>query len=140
MRVTKVIREYIEEKVDERLPFPEKPQGIEIDEFKNFEDKLVEEVVGKYATYITDNFDKIRVDARWGMGDKVNDILAVRDCVKDRISTPHLTVFSVARKEYDQECKRITEEREKAVKEITVSLELGGTRAELEEMLAKVGE
>ena len=26
MRVTKVIREYIEEKVAERLPFPEKPK------------------------------------------------------------------------------------------------------------------
>ena len=59
--------------------------------------------------------------------------------VKDRICKPHLVVFSVARKEYDQECKRIKEERTKAVKDITVSLELGGTRAELEEMLAKVG-
>ena len=139
MRVTKVIREYIEEKVTERLPFPEKPKGIEIDEFDNFEKKLIEEVVGKYTTYITDNFGKIRVDARWAMGDRVNDILAVKECVKDRISEPHLTIFSVARKEYDQECKHIREERAKAVKEITVSLELGGTRAELEEMLAKVG-
>lgn len=139
MRVTKVIREYIEEKVAEKLPYPEKPQGMEIDDFEKFEDKLVEEIIGKYAAYITDNFDKVRVDARWGCGDKVNDILAVRECVKDRISTPHLTIFSVARKEYDQECKRIREEREKAVKDITVSLELGGTRAELEEMLAKVG-
>ena len=61
------------------------------------------------------------------------DILAVKECVEDRICKPHLTVFSVARKEYDQECKRIKEERAKAVKEITVSLELGGTRTELEE-------
>lgn len=139
MRVTKVIREYIEEKVAERLPYPEEPQGVEINEFNNFEKKLIEEVVGKYAAYITDNFGKIRVDACWGMGDRVNDILAVKECVKDRICKPHLTVFSVARKEYDQECKRIKEERAKAVKEITVSLELGGTRAELEEMLAKIG-
>lgn len=139
MRVTKVIREYIEEKVAEKLPYPETPKGVEIDEFDNFEKKLIEEVIGKYAAYIADNFDKIRVDARWGMGDKINDILAVRDCVKDRICKPHLTVFSVARKEYEQERKRIQEEREKAVKEITVSLELGGTKAELEEMLAKVG-
>ena len=139
MRVTKVIREYIEEKVAERLPYPEIPKGVEIDEFYKFEDKLIEEVVGKYTTYITDNFDKIRVDARWGCGDKVNDILAVKECVKDRICKPHLTIFSVARKEYDKECKRIKEKREKAVKEITVSLELGGTKAELEEMLAKVG-
>ena len=139
MRVTKTIREYIEEKVAERLPFPEKPQEMEIDDFDKFEDKLIEEVVGKYTAYITENFDKIRVDARWGMKDKVNDILAVKECVKDRICEPHLIVFSVARKEYDQECKRIREERAKAVKDITVSLELGGTRAELEEMLAKVG-
>lgn len=139
MRVTKVIREYIEEKVAERLPYPEKPNGVEIDDFNNFEKKLVEEVVGKYTAYITDNFDKIRVDVRWGCIDKINDILAVKECVKDRMCEPHLVVFSVAQKEYDQECKRITKEREKAVKEITVSLELGGTRAELEEMLAKVG-
>lgn len=139
MRVTKVIREYIEEKVAERLPYPEKPQGVELDNFDKFEDKLIEEVIGKYAAYITDNFDKVRVDARWGCGDKVNDIMAVRECVKDRISKPHLSVFSVARKEYDKECDRIRAERTKAIKEITVSLELGGTRAELEEMLAKVG-
>lgn len=139
MRVTKVIREYIEEKVAEKLPYPETPKGVEIDEFDNFEKKLIEETVDKYTAYITDNFDKIRVDARWGMGDKINDILAVKDCVKDRICKPHLTVFSVARKEYEQERKRIQEERAKAVKEITVSLELGGTRAELEEILAKVG-
>lgn len=139
MRVTKVIREYIEEKVAEKLPYPEEPQGVEIEEFNKFEDKLIEEVIGKYTAYITDNFDKIRVEAYWGGGDKVNDILAVRECVKNRTSKPRLSVFSVARKEYDQECKRIREERTKAVKEITVSLELGGTRAELEEMLAKVG-
>lgn len=139
MRVTRVIREYIEEKVAERLPYPEKTKGVEIDEFDNFEKKLVEEVIGKYTAYITDNFDKIRVDARWGMGDKINDILAVKECVIDRIYKPHLAVFSVARKEYDQECQRIREERVKAVKEITISLELGGTKAELEEMLAKVG-
>lgn len=139
MRVTKVIREYIEEKVAERLPFPEKPQGVEIDDFDKFQDKLIEEVVGKYTAYITDNFDKVRVDARWGCGDKVNDILAVKECVKDRISKPHLTVFSVARKQYEKECDRIRAERTKAIKEITVSLELGGTRAELEEMLSKVG-
>ena len=139
MRVTKVIREHIEEKVAERLPFPKKPQGAEVEEFDKFEDKLIEEVVGKYTAYITDNFDKVRVDARWGCGDKINDILAVKECVKDRICKPHLTVFSVARKEYEKECTRITQERAKAVKEITVSLELGGTRAELEEMLAKVG-
>ena len=139
MRVTKVIREYIEEKVDEKLPFPEKPKGVELDEFNNFQDKLIEEMAEKYTAYITDNFDKVRVDARWGMGDKINDISAVKECVKDRMCKPHLTVFSVARKKYDQECQRIKEEREKAVKEITVSLELGGTRAELEEMLAKVG-
>ena len=139
MRVTKVICEYIEEKVAEKLPYPEKPNGVEIDEFDNFEKKLIEEVADKYAAYITDNFDKVRIDARWGCGDKINDILAVKECVKDRMCEPHLTVFSVARKEYDQECKRIRGERETAVKEITVSLELGGTRAELEEMLAKVG-
>jgi hypothetical protein len=139
MRVTKVIREYIEEKVAERLPYPEEPQGVEINEFDNFEKKLIEEVVGKYTTYITDNFDKIRVDARWGMSEKTSDILAVKECVKHCICKPHLSVFSVEQKEYDQERKRIKGERAKAVKEITVSLELGGTRAELEEMLAKVG-
>jgi UDP-N-acetylmuramoylalanine--D-glutamate ligase len=115
------------------------PACASFDEFDNFEKKLIEEVVGKYTAYITDNFNKVRVDARWGMGDIINDISAVKKCVKDRICKPHLVVFSVARKEYDQECKRIKEERAKAVKEITVSLELGGTRAELEEMLAKVG-
>ena len=139
MRVTKVIREYIEEKVAEKLPYPKKPKGAEIEEFNKFEDKLIEETISKYTAYITDNFDKVRVDARWGMGDRINDISAVKECVKDRICKPHLVVFSVARKEYDQECNRIKEEREKAVKEITVSLELGGTKAELEEMLAKVG-
>lgn len=139
MRVTKVIREYIEEKVAERLPFPEKPNCVELDKFSDFQDKLIEETVGKYTTYITENFDKIRVDARWVCGDKVNDIVAVRECVKDRITKPNLSIFSVARKEYDKECDRIRTERIKAIKEITVSLELGGTRAELEAMLAKVG-
>ena len=139
MRVTKVIREYIEEKVAERLPYPEKPKEVEIDEFNNFEKKLVEEIIGKYTAYITENFDKIRVDARWGCGDKVDDILFVKECVKDRLSEPSLRIFSVARKEYDKECDRIKAERTKAIKEITVSLELGGTRAELEAMLAKVG-
>ena len=139
MRVTKVIREYIEEKVAEKLPYPETPKEVEIDEFYKFEEKLIEEVVGKYTTYITDNFDKVRVNARWGHSDEMNNILAVKECVKDRITKPHLPIFSVAREEYDQECKRIREERAKVIKEITVSLELGGTKAELEEMLAKVG-
>jgi hypothetical protein len=40
MRVTKVIREYIEEKVAERLPFPEKPKSSLIEEFEQLEEKM----------------------------------------------------------------------------------------------------
>jgi intein/homing endonuclease len=48
-------------------------------------------------------------------------------------------MYTKADTEYKKELERVKKQRADTVKDILVTLELGGTKAELEEMLAKVG-
>lgn len=130
MRVTKLIREYVEKKVKEAYPKSEAELVWE-EKSRRANEALTRanDVVEAYAKKVAEE-----LNAEFGLGDYNLKAFEgrnwfstsyFRDCEEYRASS----------KAEDERYKKIKE----TVEEILISLELGGTRADLDEMLAKVG-
>jgi hypothetical protein len=52
MRVTKLVREYVEEEVALAIPNPEKPENPLAEEFENLCDNIRKEAVEKCASFL----------------------------------------------------------------------------------------
>ena len=133
MRVTKLIREYVEEQVG-AIPKFKNPTTAEqeykaltskISNFQNSIDKEIDESVREAI----ENFRKVH-----NLGEDVN--IEVSCHTKVTWSTYNSDIANKSRK---AERKR-KEERDNAIRDILLTLELGGTRAELDEMLKKLAE
>jgi hypothetical protein len=130
MRVTKLIREYVEKKVREAYPKSE-AELIWEEKSRRANEALTRanDVVEAYAKKVAEEFN-----AEFGLGDYHLKPYDGRnwfgtswygDCEE----------YQASRKAEDERRKKIAE----TVEEILISLELGGTRADLDEMLAKIG-
>ena len=131
MRVTKLIREYVEKKVREAYPKSE-AELIWDEKSRRTNEALTRanDVIEAYAKKIAEEFN-----VEFGLGDYHLKAYDGRnwfgtsywgDCPECQAS----------RKAKDEREKKIAE----AIEEILISLELGGTRADLDEMLAKIGQ
>lgn len=131
MRVTKLIREYVVKKVREAYP-KSKAELIWEEKSRRANEALTRanDVVEAYAKKIAEEFN-----AEFGL-DEGYRIKAFDgrnwfgtswygDCEE----------YQASRKAESERDKKIAE----TIEEILISLELGGTRADLDEMLAKVG-
>ena len=140
MRVTKLIREYVENAVYEKMPMPAEPEGITA--LQNEWDELHERVVKMAVTEYTAFFAAHKGEcAPCYCDDGLNDIAAVNRYVakKTGVSCGSHVLSFAAKKAYDAERKAVGAKRNAAINNILISLELGANRAELEEMLSKIG-
>ena len=130
MRVTKLIREYVEKKVKEAYPMSE-AELIWEEKSRRTNKALTRanDVVEAYAKKVAEEFN-----AEFGLGDYNLKAFDGRnwfstswygDCEE----------YQTSRQAEDERRKKIAE----TIEEILISLELGGTRADLDEMLANVG-
>ena len=134
MKVTKIVRDFVEEKVNEKYPLPVEPkEAIEL-ERKELNDRVVEAMAAAsevlttklhelgvvYPAEITrmkiTSFNRVSNDGGYTCADYIRPI---RDA-------------------YREEKAEVEAKRAKAQKDILVSLELGGTKVELLEMLANL--
>ena len=134
MRVTKLIREYVEKRVREAYPKSEaelawEAKSKKVNEALTKANELVNEASKKIAEEINAEFGLAvggyRLEGRDDTYCKIVYTTYYGDCEE----------YQVCRKAEEERRKKITE----TIEEILISLELGGTKAELEEMLAKVG-
>lgn len=128
MRVTKIIREYVEETVN----------GIYEPLIKNCDGdyyekkKEVEEILEKLA----DEFDAAAKKIIKENGFSI-------DSWDDREKTIITYTCNFGNKEYRpilEKRRKLRDEKKQKVQDILVNLELGGTKAELDEMLKKIKE
>lgn len=130
MRVTKLIREYVEKKVKEAYPKSE-AELIWEEKSRRTNEALTRanDVVEAYAKKVAEEFN-----AEFGLGDYNLKPFEGRNW----FSTSYYgdcEEFRACRKAEDERRKKIAE----TIEEILINLELGGTKADLDEMLAKVG-
>ena len=134
MRVTKLIREYVEKRVNAAYP------KSEAELMWNAKSKKMNEALAKANELINEASKKIAEEINAEFGFAVDSYrLEGRKDIYCRIIYP--THYGNC-EEY-QACQKAEDERRKKIKEtieeILISLELGGTKAELEEMLANIG-
>ena len=131
MRVTKLIREYVVKKVNEA--YPKSEAEIRWEEKSNKVNEAItraNDLVEAYAKQIGEE-----INFEFGL-DEGYRIKAYEG--RNWFSTSYYSDDKDYRASYkakDERHKKIAE----TVEEILISLELGGTRADLDEMLAKVG-
>jgi len=131
MRVTKLIREYVAKKVNEA--YPKSEAEIRWEEKSN----RVNEAITKANDLVEAYAKKIGEEINFEFGlDEGYRIKAFEG--RNWFSTSYYSDdedYQASRKAENERRKKIAE----TVEEILISLELGGTRADLDEMLAKVG-
>jgi hypothetical protein len=136
MRVTKLIREYVEKTVKERMPNPEKPTDTLQDEYNALVVSLetyCKEAIKEFA--LSHGGEFYFSYSGYGADDVGAQIHYVdRSC---DLHHPHLNALVVDN--YNKLCKEMAKKRNAVIEDILVSLELGANRAELEEMLSKIG-
>lgn len=124
MRVTKIIREYVEKTVTNALPFgaPRENYIAADQELKDLRDRL-EEQVDAYA----------------------KELLATIDNLPEgfTINRTHNCIFSASSWNSPMHCasnthqREIRDKREAAIERILIELELGATKADLERLIAE---
>lgn len=129
MKVTKLIREYVEERVYEQFPKTAEELAWEAEKDKMF--KAIEQaelLIGAYAEQVVK---------------ELNEKYEFTDYCLKKHNYYHVTdthyndsiIYQMCIKANNERVKKIDE----AIKNILITLELGGTKAELEEMLANIG-
>lgn len=140
MRVTKLIREYVENAVDERIPLPAEPDSIAAlkTEWDELNERITKMVVAEYLAFFTAHKGEC---APYYCDDDFNDIDAISRYINKNAhaNCGSNTLSFAAKKPYEAERRAVGQKRRETINEILVSLELGANRAELEEMLSKIG-
>ena len=140
MRVTKLIREYVENAVDEKIPLPAEPEGLTAlkAEWDELNERITKMAVAEYAAFFTAHKGEC---APYYCSDDFNDIDSIIRYVdkRTRVGCDSNTLSFAAKKAYEAERRAVGQKRRETINKILVSLELGANRAELEEMLSKIG-
>lgn len=129
MRVTKVIREYVEECVTEM--YASKINNCSGDYFEK--KKEVEKILEKMADEFDAAAKKVIEESGFSINSWYNGV------------EMHIIKYTgnFGDKQYSpiaKERTRLINERDRKIQDILVNLELGGTKAELDEMLKKIKE
>ena len=135
MRVTKIIREYIEQKVEERYPMPEKVQTaaqLEYDDLMKRCKVFVQNEAEKFIKTYVEDIERVSYGG-------------YSDCkeqkIKDFVERACASFGGITLKvdtEYQETRRKLNEKRANAVREIIVELEMGATKADLANLLAKL--
>ena len=129
MRVTKLIREYVESSVKEMYAPKINACGEDFrkkdNEVQKRIEKLLEETELRAKQIVTEC--GLTVDKN------------IDETEQDILTYYHRFGREASREVYN-ETKKIIAERDEKIKEILLTLELGGTKAELDEMLKKIKE
>lgn len=139
MRVTKIIREYVEKVVCEKMPIPEEPQ--EVTELRKEFEALTDELKAMCAKAYIEFFRKHKGECAPYYCDKDLDDIdsivkylnnnAYANCGSNTITIAAVSAHKKAKDEVIKKRKATTEE-------ILVTLELGGNKADLDAMLANL--
>lgn len=137
MRVTKLVKEYIEERVSERYPLPEKKEsGVEA-AYAEMRERLNEAIKEEAEIFIKEWVDEVDY-VGWSSSRRDN---VDEQKIKDFVSGMHLDYDAITPKsksKYEKAVEETREKRRKAVRDIIVELEMGATKADLEALLAKL--
>ena len=134
MKVTKIVRDFVEEKVNEKYPLPVEPkEAIELE--RKELDHRVAEAMAAASEVLTTKLHELGVIYP---AEITRMKITSFNRVSDNGGYTYADYIRPIRDAYLEEKAEVEAKRAKAQKDILVSLELGGTKAELLEMLANL--
>ena len=134
MKVTKIVRDFVEEKVNEKYPLPVEPkEAIEL-ERKELNNR-VKEAMAAASEVLTAKLRELGVVYP---AEITRMEVTSFNSISDKCGRTYADYIRPIRAAYLEEKAKVEAKRAKAQKDILVSLELGGTKAELLEMLANL--
>lgn len=134
MKVTKIVRDFIEEKVNEKYPLPVEPkEAIEL-EREELNNRVVEAMAAASEVLAA----KLRELGIVYPATVARIKIASFNRINSNNNCTYADYIRPIRDAYLEEKAEVEAKRAKAQKDILVSLELGGTKAELLEMLANL--
>ena len=134
MKVTKIVREFVEEEINKKYPMPE-PDKVGMAQLDNDISNVKERIRKEAGEFI---FNKMK-EAGIVIDERMVSIKVIdwRYFDKNGVGYYNGTVNAL-RAAYEEVSNEVKAKRETALKNILVSLELGGTKKELMEMLANL--
>ena len=134
MKVTKIVRDFIEEKINEKYPLPVEPkEAIELE--REELNSRVEEAMVAASEVLTAKLRELGVVYP---ADITRMEVTSYNRISDKGGRTYADFIRPIRDAWLKEKAGIEAKRAKAQKEILVALELGGNKAELLEMLANL--
>lgn len=134
MKVTKIVREFVEEEINKKYPMPEPDRATmeQLDKDINIITERIRKEAGEFI------FNKMK-EAGLQFEEGVISVSTVNWRYLDKNNTIHFTgTINAVRAAYEEISNKVKTKRETALKNILVNLELGGTKKELMEMLANL--
>lgn len=136
MKVTKLIREYVEKSVAKAMP--NKDEGK--DEIQVEYEALEKDVLDYAKKRIAEFAEKHKGNIRgYYSGFGYDEFEKEKEYLigQIRVNTP--SIRTKLSDEIYEENKRLAEARKNAIEDILINLELGGTKADLDKMIAELG-
>lgn len=134
MKVTKIVRDFVEEKVNEKYPLPVEPkEAIEL-EREELNNRVVEAMAAASEVLAA----KLRELGIVYPATVARIKITSFNRINSNNNCTYADYIRPIRDAYLEEKAEVEAKRAKAQKDILVSLELGGTKAELLEMLANL--
>ena len=135
MKVTKLIREYVEESVAKAMPDKKVPDCSAREEYYALEDEIKAFAEKKFDEFMSKH--KGEVKAYYG-GYDYDHSDENAHYVKKELSFRFPSLRYKAEDSIHKENEEILKARKEAIKNILISLELGGTKADLDRMIAEL--
>lgn len=134
MKVSKIVREFVEEEVNKKYPMPEQDKTAIALLDKDIES--IKERIKKEAGEFV--FNKLK-EAGIQLDERIVGIKIIDWRYYDDKGTGYYSsIINNLRNTYENACQETETKRATAIKNILVNLELGGTKKELMEMLANL--
>lgn len=134
MKVTRLIKEYVAEQVTAKYPETE-DEKLYKEKLDKIQDKIkeLEEKIKSYAAALYEEANKELGIEDWEEDDKIHLYDSRRTILSSSWNNPYVKERSTLQNDRN---KKIND----TIKNILVNLELGATKAELDEMLKNLGE
>lgn len=136
MRVTKLIKDYVEKSVAKAMPDKKVPDCSAREEYYALEDEIKAFAEKKFDEFMSKH--KGEVKAYYGGYDYDHSEETAHFVKKEfRVCFPSLKYK--AEDDMHKENEEILKARKEAIENILINLELGGTKADLDRMIAELG-
>ena len=134
MKVTKIVREFVEEEINKKYPMPEldKVAAEQLDKDISIVKERIKKEAGEFI------FNKMK-EAGLQFREGVISVDNVNWRYLNKDNVVYFTgIINAVRADYEEVSNKVKAKRETALKNILVSLELGGTKKTLMDMLANL--